>query len=375
MLHEFVLLNRDELIRRCRARVATRSIPLPSEAELTSGVPLFLDQLIESLKSGLAQSTTMDSSARAHGLDLLNHGFTVSQVVHVYGDVCQSITALADETSAPISAADFSALNRCLDDAIASAVTMYGRESLRQASLKRSADAERSGERVGFFVHELRNLVGTAIVAFEVLKQGQTGISGSTGSVLHRSLAGLRDLVAQSLNEVRMTAGTTRRSRIAVPVFMDQVASAASLMATSRGVTLTIDPVPDGLAIDADPQILEAVVGNLLQNACKFSRRQGHVRLRAAAIGGHLQIEVQDECGGLIEGTPEATEIAPRFEQRSADRSGLGIGLAFSQWGAEAHGGRLFVRNLPGTGCVFTVEIPLAGAVVPADRLPSPATV
>ena len=88
-----------------------------------------------------------------------------------------------------------------------------------------------------------------------------------------------------------------------------------------------------------------------------------------------MHIEVQDECGGLIEGTPEATEIAPRFEQRSADRSGLGIGLAFSQWGVEAHGGRLFVRNLPGTGCVFTLELPLAGAAVPADRLPSPATV
>ena len=375
MLHEFVLLNRDELIRRCRARVATRSIPLPSEAELTSGVPLFLDQLIESLKSGLAQSAAMDSSARAHGLDLLNHGFTVSQVVHGYGDVCQSITALADETGAPISVADFSALNRCLDDAIASAVTMFGRESLHQASLKRSTDAERSGERVGFFVHELRNLVGTAIVAFEVLKQGQTGISGSTGAVLHRSLGGLRDLVAQSLNEVRMNAGTTRCSRVAVPVFMGRVASAASLMATARGVRLTIDPVPEDLAIDADPQILEAVLGNLLQNACKFSRPDSHVRLRAAAIGDLLQIEVHDECGGLIEGTPEATEIAPRFEQRSADRSGLGIGLAFSQWGAEAHGGRLFVRNLPGTGCVFTVEIPLAETVVPADHPPSPAMV
>ena len=217
--------------------------------------------------------------------------------------------------------------------------------------------------------------MGTAIVAFEVLKRGQAGVSGSTGAVLHRSLVGLRDLVAQSLNEVRMTEGTARRSRIAVPEFMDRVAAAASLMATARGIKLTIDLAPDGLAIDADPQILEAVVANLLQNACKFSRPDSHVRLRAAAVGGQLQIEVQDECGGLIEGTPESTEIAPRFEQRSTDRSGLGIGLAFSQWGAEAHGGRLFVRNLPGKGCVFTVELPLARAAVPADGQPSPATV
>jgi signal transduction histidine kinase len=111
------------------------------------------------------------------------------------------------------------------------------------------------------------------------------------------------------------------------------------------------------------------VVGNLLQNACKFSRAGSDVRLRATAIGNQLCIEVQDECGGLVEGTPESTEISSRFEQQSDDRSGLGIGLAFSQWGAEAHGGRLYARNLPGRGCVFTVEIPLASAAaVPAAR-------
>lgn len=369
MFHEFILQNRAELIRRCRARVATRAIPIPSAAEVTSGVPLLLDQLVASLKSGAitsaATSAEIDSTAGLNGLELLQHGFTVSQVVHGYGDVCQSITELAGETGAAISAEDFQTLNRCLDEAIASAVTMYGRESLRQAAVKRSTDAESSDLRVGFLVHELRNLVGTALVAFEVLKRGHAGVAGSTGAVLHRSLLGLRDLVSQSLNEVRMTAGTTRRARIAVPAFITQVAGAAALAAETRGITLTIDAIAGDLAIDADTQILEAVVGNLLQNACKFSRPGGHVRLRAAAVGGQLRVEVQDECGGLPEGTPESTELAPRFEQRNPDRSGLGIGLAFSQWGAEAHGGRLYARNLPDRGCVFTIEIPLSHEPAP----------
>lgn len=112
----------------------------------------------------------IDRSASQHGHDLLLQGFTVSQVVHDYGNVCQTITELAIETNAPISADDFRMLNRCLDEAIAGAVTKYSRESQNRASVTQSEATERSNERVGFLVHELRNLVNTAIVAFGVLK-------------------------------------------------------------------------------------------------------------------------------------------------------------------------------------------------------------
>ena len=199
MLQEFITLYRDDIIRRCRAKVATRVIPPPSEAEINHGVPLFLDQLVEALRSGGANNLAIDTSAGQHGHDLLLKGFTISQVVHDYGDVCQTITELAVETNAPMSTADFHTLNRCLDNAIAGAVTMFMRES--QQSLFDEA-AERSDERVGFLVHELRNLVNTATVAFEVLKTGSVGVSGNTGAVLNRSLAGLRDLIARSTMSV-----------------------------------------------------------------------------------------------------------------------------------------------------------------------------
>jgi hypothetical protein len=120
---------------------------------------LFLDQLVEALRSGGANNLAIDMSAGQHGHDLLLKGFTVSQVVHDYGDVCQTITELAVETNAPMSTTDFHTLNRCLDNAIAGAVTMYMRES-QQSRFEEAA--ERSDERVGFLVHELRNLVNTA---------------------------------------------------------------------------------------------------------------------------------------------------------------------------------------------------------------------
>jgi signal transduction histidine kinase len=359
MLHEFIAINREEIIRRCRAKVATRSVPPPTEAEIDHGVPVFLDQLRDALRFGQTTSPEISRSAIKHGHDLLLQGFTVSQVVHDYGDVCQAITELAAETNAPISTDDFRTLNRCLDDAIAGAVTEYGRER-NQSGI--DGESARGSERLGFFAHEMRNLINTAIVAFEVLKTGNVGVAGSTGTVLHRSLLASRALISRSLAEVRLTQGVQNRERFLVAGFVDEIASAATLEANARRIRLTVMPVEGGLAIEADRQVLAAVVGNLLQNAFKFTRPRTAVTLRVGASAERVLIEVQDECGGLPSG--DVNELFRPYEQRSTDRTGVGLGLAFSRWGAEANDGRIYARNLPGKGCVFTVDLP---------RLPVPA--
>ena len=305
------------------------------------------------LRSGGTSTLEIDRSAGQHGHDLLLKGFTVSQVVHDYGDVCQTVTDLALETNAPISTEDFRTLNRCLDEAIASAVTRYERDSQQWRS-DRATD--RDNERIGFLVHELRNLVNTAVIAYEVLKSGHVGVGGSTGAVLNRSLKGLRDLIARSLDEVRLTNAARNTTRILVVEFIHEIGAGAILEADARGLTL-VCPVEEELAIEADRRVLAAVVGNLLQNAFKYTRLHSTVTVRARASADRVLIEVHDECGGLP-GQDEGEELFPSFEQRGADRTGLGIGLAFSRWGAEVNGGRLYARNLPGTGCVFTVDLP-----------------
>ncbi len=171
---------------------------------------------------------------------------------------------------------------------------MYQRQSQSQALHKHNEATERSNERVGFLVHELRNLVSTAIVAFEVLKTGNVGVSGSTGAVLNRSLLGLRDLVAHSLDEVRMTKGTTTITRIVVADFIQETATAATLAASEKGLTLSVPPVDSGWEIEADHQILSAVVANLLQNAFKFTLPRTTVTLRVGAGADRLLIEVED---------------------------------------------------------------------------------
>jgi signal transduction histidine kinase len=353
MLREFIAVNREEIIRRCRAKVATRSVPPPTDVEIDHGVPIFLDQLMDALRLGLISSPEIGRSAVKHGHHLLLQGFTLSQVVHDYGDVCQSITELAVEKSAPISTDDFRTLNRCLDDAIAGAVTEFGRE---QNEFALDGETARGNERAGFLAHELRNLLNTAIVAFEVLKTGNVGVAGSTGTVLHRSLVGARALISRSLAEVRLTQGIQNREPLLVSAFIEELAPAATLEANARGIGLSLIPVEYGVAIEADRQVLAAVVGNLLQNAFKFTRPRTTVTLRVGASTERVLIEIEDECGGLPGGS--VNELFRPFEQRSADRTGLGLGLAFSRWGVEANNGRLYARNLPNRGCVFTLDLP-----------------
>ena len=359
VLHEFIAVNRDEIIDRCRAKVAARSTAPPMQAEVDHGVPVFLDQLRDALRLGLITSPEISTSAIKHGHDLLRQGFTVSQVVHDYGDVCQAITELAVELDAPISTDDFRTLNRCLDDAIAGAVTEYGRERSQSGI---NGESARSSERLGFFAHELRNLMNTSLMAFEVLKTGNVGVGGSTGTVLHRSLLASHALITRSLAEVRLTQGIQNPERLVVATFINEVASASTLEADDRHVRLSVTPVEDGVEIRADRQVLAAVVGNLLQNAFKFTKPRTTVTLSVHASPQRVLIEVRDECGGLAAGSVNA--LFRPFEQRSADRTGLGLGLAFSRWGAEANDGRIYARNLPGEGCVFTVDLP---------RLPVPA--
>jgi signal transduction histidine kinase len=363
MLHEFLTLHRDEIIARTRSKLATRTAPRPSEAELEHGVPLFLAQLADTLR--LEQTTTarrtsaeMAQSALRHGGELREAGFTVGQVVHGYGDVCQAVTELAIELELPISADEFKTLNRCLDDAIAQAVSEYARQ--RDLSV-----SDRGTERQGFFVHELRNLLGNAILAFEVLKTGTVGIGGSTGGILGRNLIALRDLIDRSLSEVRLEAGLHRREPIPLTDLIAEVEVAAAIDANARGLQLTVTPVAPGVTIDVDRQLIAAALANLLQNAFKFSRPNGHIVLRTdtTATKGRVLIEVEDECDGLPAG--KAEELFRPFEKRSADQSGLGLGLAIARESVEASGGTIGARSLPGKGCIFTIDLPSV-ALIPA---------
>jgi len=386
-MHEFLTANRAELIARCRVKVAQRAPLGVSEEELAHGVSIFLDQLIKTLLvektatpmrsrkvsgpsgGGKPNLSEIGESATRHGRELQRHGFTAEEVVHDYGDLCQSISDLAFEHGETMEVDEFRTLNRCLDNAIASAVTEFGYQRDFVVADKQTVELN---ERLGFFAHELRNQLCTATLALSIIKQGNVGLGGATGGVLDRALVGLANLIDRSLAEVRMTAGLpVLRHLFSLVDFIAEIKLSASLEAQVKECVLNVSEVDPKLAIDVDRDLLLAAVGNLLQNAFKFTHPHSEVSLNAYALADRILIDVQDHCGGLPPGFAE--DMFRPFTQAAEDRSGLGLGLSIARRSVEANNGILSARNLPGTGCVFTIDLPRHSMIEATPLLPQAA--
>jgi len=353
MLAEFIAAKREVIIERTRLRAAARGENERRQVEFANGIPMFLDQLGMALR--LAESGApvdalqIGDSAARHGGDLLRIGLTIAEVVHVYGDVCQTVTSLAIEESVQLSGEEFQTLNLCLDDAIAQAVTAYARETERAVALD-------ANERLGTLAHEMRNTLTTALLTFDSVKAGRVAIGGSTGMVLERSLLGLVTLVDRALANLRLDAVIEHVERIGVAEMIESIEIGAAIQAQAQGLRFSSSQIDRAVTVDADRQTLTASIGNLLHNAFKFTRAGSAVALRAMVTADRVQFQVEDECGGLPPGSTEA--IFRPFVQRGSDRTGAGLGLTICAKAAKASGGALTVRDVPGKGCVFTLELP-----------------
>jgi len=212
MLHEFVTSNRTELVTRCRDKVARRLSPAEIPLALDHGVPLFLQQLIETLRleerephpaafevEGSPAATEIGRAATVHGAEMLRLGYTIDQVVHDYGDVCQAVTELAGEHNELISTGEFRTLNRCLDNAIADAVTSFG--SAHRVLLM--DQSETLQQRLHYYSIEHRRLVDIALQAYAAIKSGQVEATGATSILLVKTLEDLRSLADRTLPEIR----------------------------------------------------------------------------------------------------------------------------------------------------------------------------
>ncbi len=375
-MHEFLLNNRDELIARCKLKVSQRPKRAATNQQLSNGIPLFLDQLTRTLAAEEADETEeslrisgpsggdslalseMGVTATAHGKDLMRLGYSVDQVVHDYGDLCQAITELAFERDAPFAVLEFRTLNRCLDNAIADAVTEFGFQ--READLARRQDAE-DNRRAGFLAHELRNSLGTATISLRALELSGMPVSGATGALLKRSLTAMGNLITRALDEVRNGA-LHQRETFTVASLIADAYNEWEPRAAAGGLAFEVPVVDPALAVRGDRELLLAALGNLLQNAFKFTQAHSEVTLKAYAFGEMVLIDVIDHCGGLPPGRAEG--MFTPFTQRNEDKSGLGLGLSIARASVEADAGTLTVRDVPGVGCVFTIGLPRIASAV-----------
>jgi signal transduction histidine kinase len=356
MLQDFLVANRSEIIERVQRRAQARRGSESGGVELQRGVPILLTQIAAALaeantlraRGAQASTTKIGETAAQHGHQLLRAGLSVAEAVNSYGDVCQVVTQLAVEADAAISVREFHVLNECLDEAIAGAVSAYASQRERDLVYQGS-------ERLGILAHEMRNLLNTMTLSFAIVRQGKVGLGGSTGAMLARSMSGLSALVDRSVAEARSVAGASKLEAISMVEFMKEMQVSGAAHADGYGLQLTVHPVDRDLVIDGDWQLLASAVSNLLQNAFKFSRPGGRVSLAARVSGDRVLIEVCDECGGLPEGETERLFRPPA--QVGSVRSGAGLGLSIARSAVHANNGEIHVRDIPGTGCVFSIEL------------------
>jgi hypothetical protein len=150
-------------------------------------------------------------TAASDGNELFEQGYTVDQVVHGYGDVCQVITQMAIETNASVTVREFRTFNRLLDNAIADAVSSYVRHRETDASHEGAHDLH---QQLGSLADEQRKLLDAALTALDAIKFGNVGLTGSTGTILEVSLKKLRDLIDKALPELRLATGMTKPAPI-----------------------------------------------------------------------------------------------------------------------------------------------------------------
>ncbi len=348
-LSEFLAQNREVIERRTCEVFFARSRPTPRVSELNRGIPIFMEQLVATLNGENTDDDALAATATAYGRRLFELGFTASELVHGYGSVCAVVTKLARERGFEVTTRDFEIFNRTLDVAIAESVTGHEHE--------RTADAtEKENERIGALAHELRNTLSAAVMSFAVIKKGTVGLGGQTAEVLDRSLTRMGSLIDRSLAEVRLqTDPTPAPERFRLADALDQIGATVRREIDDRDLDFVVE-IDGELEVETDRQFLMSALSNLVQNALKYTGVGGHVSVRGRCTDNRLVIEVHDECGGLPPG--KIDELFRPFVRGTHQHPGVGLGLSIAMRAIKAVNGEIRVRDLPGKGCIFIVEVP-----------------
>jgi signal transduction histidine kinase len=352
-LGRFLREQRQPLLDRWSKRVEELlDDPQLTKAELRDHMP----ELMKGLASVVSPEETPEDAVTEpgvkHGQQRFRVGFDLREVVTEYGLLLDVILEGAHAAGIATTPVELRDLIGAVNVGVAEAVTAFSDE-------RREVERKLAAEHVSFVSHELRNPLGAALLSLELLEstsldERQTRLGG----MVRRNLTRLRDLVHQVLTAERLRAGVAPCfERCSLESILAEATEESVLSAQSRDVDLQVDRSPD-IEVTADPRLLKSIVSNLVQNAVKFSKPGGVVRVSARRENGRAVLEVADSCGG-IEGPVE--DFFRPFVQGANEQSGrgFGLGLAIVVQAVEAHGGEIQVRNTDGEGCVFTVSLPL----------------
>lgn len=384
--HAFIRDRRDDIMREWEARVASeaREIKLTDSA-LRNHLPEFLDELADWMQSAEAPgSSRMRCAAARHAAQRLDHSFQLTQLVHEYRLLRGSLLHLllgaeaADQEGGQSRGmagrvVELARLNAGLDYAITDAVESFVEERERrlaevrdQATMLRELDRRKS-EFLAVLSHELRNPLTPIRNSLFLLDQAAPGSeqANRAKSVLFRQTEHLTKLIDELLDVTRISRGKVELHREILDVrnIVRLACDDHRTLFEQHQIDLRFDDPARPAWTNADPQRLSQAVGNLLQNAAKFTPPGGRVVVSVSVANPDVEIRVRDTGIGM-----DARDLERVFEPfaqventLARTHGGLGLGLALVKGLVEMHDGRVsaFSEGL-GHGCEIVVALPLA---------------
>ncbi len=361
-LAALIMRERNALLERWRQQVrqlpSARHLDIPT---LNDHIPKLLDELAAALQSGSDETiskTLSDGSPPAHGLQRVEDGFDIAEVVAEYNILRGCLHDLADGNNLRLQGRPFHILNRVLDEAIGLAVQTFATQ--RALALQR-----RREEYLAFVAHDLRtplNAISLSASVFELTlpKRDASAKTVQMLNILRRNVQTLDGLICKVLEEntsVQTELGVKlqRRTLDLWPLVEALIQDLHPIVGAPS--TQLLNEVPDDLVVYADASLLKRVFQNLIANAIKYTPR-GEVILSARDLGAECVVEcsVSDNGAGI-----PAELLGKIFDQGATDPEdvvGTGLGLAIVKTFIEAHGGMVAVESKEGFGSTFRFSLP-----------------
>jgi signal transduction histidine kinase len=353
-LSNLLAARRSEILERWRQRISREHADKDlSHGELWDHLPLFFDEVLAALESteGMDEEAAPQVTAStAHGTQRLRVGFDLLEVIREYEILTDCILDEIEAVGGSVSRRQFQRVQRLLNAGRTDAVSAY----IDRRDMEIARD---HAQHVAFITHELRTPLMNASLATAALRKKARPDDEWIVTLLTRNLGNLRELIDEVLIADRLTRKVElKREPLDLRAIIDQVVADSRIMAEQHQIGVSV-AAPDALPYRGDLRLLRSAIGNIIGNAIKFTHEGQGVAVRAEQRPDCLVLEVEDHCGGLPDGNSE--ELFEPFVQRGEDRTGFGLGLAIVKQAVDAHDGRVLLRNVPGTGCVFILQLPL----------------
>lgn len=360
--------ERDALLSRWRQQVkalpAARDLDAPT---LNDHLPDLIDELAAALQVRSDETipeALAESSPPAHGLQRIQDGYDIEEVVAEYNILRGCIHDLADTNGLNLQGRSFHIVNRVLDKAIGLAVQTYATQQAKDVQQRRE-------EYLAFVAHDLRTPLNAILLATSILEMKLPERDASAESVrmlktLRRNVAHLDGLVGKIIEEnthLLAQAGIKleRRAFDLWPLVEALIQDVHPVAGTAS--TQLLNEVPGDLVVYADASALRRVFQNLIANAIRYTPG-GEVIIGAREFDakGSVEVWVSDNGAGIPQ--ERLGKVFDKLETDPQKEGGFGLGLAIVKTFIEAHDGKVAVESKEGLGSRFRFTLPAGKAAI-----------